>query len=202
MEKGIKSKRRILEIAFRLFAAYSYPDVSYSLLEEATGISRGSMVYYFGNKEGIFRAVVETFLYNSSNARSVDPKKRGGLKEFYEAFAASVDKELKELKPYKITNLSSARLNIERSALQFIPEFKEYAHKVQQEDSKVWLTVVETAVANGELKSDTDIPATAALFQQVSYGWLSSGVYNESQQKEGTKGLKRLFNHLYALVKA
>ena len=66
MEKGIKSRRKILEVAFKLFATYSYPDVSYSLLEEATGISRGSMVYYFKNKEGIFSAVLDEFFYGAS----------------------------------------------------------------------------------------------------------------------------------------
>lgn len=34
MEKGIKSRRKILGVAFKLFATYSYPDVSYSLLED------------------------------------------------------------------------------------------------------------------------------------------------------------------------
>ncbi len=54
-------------MAFNLFAAYSYPDVSYSLLEKATGISRGSMVYYFKNKEGIFRAVIEKYILDMTS---------------------------------------------------------------------------------------------------------------------------------------
>lgn len=114
MEKGIKSRRRILEVAFKLFSAYSYPDVSYSLLEEASGISRGSMVYYFRNKEGIFRAVVNTFLINIGNFQEIPEEDRSSLKKFYHSFVESVKNVRTIRKKYNIANLSEAVINIER----------------------------------------------------------------------------------------
>ncbi len=200
MEKGIKSKRKILEIAFRLFAAYSYPDVSYSLLEEATGISRGSMVYYFSNKEGIFRAVLETFLFNTGNARSVSVRKRKTLNGFYNALVDTIAKEMAKLRQFNIRNLSDARFNIERSALQFIPEFRDNERRVHEEDYEVWKEVVSNAIASGELKKRTDPEATARLFQQLCYGWLYSGIYNNSPTDEKIELLRQLLDDQYNIV--
>ena len=53
MSKGETSRQKILTEAFRLFATMPYDRVSFSVMEKEIGISRGSMVYYFKNKEGL-----------------------------------------------------------------------------------------------------------------------------------------------------
>ena len=58
--KGEASRQKILIEAFRLFATMPYERVSFSVLEKEIGISRGSMVYYFKNKEGLVQEVVKT----------------------------------------------------------------------------------------------------------------------------------------------
>lgn len=47
MEKGIATRSKLLNDAFKLFSEKSYEKVSFSELEKASHISRGSMVYYF-----------------------------------------------------------------------------------------------------------------------------------------------------------
>lgn len=106
MEKGIKSRRKILGVAFKLFATYSYPDVSYSLLEEATGISRGSMVYYFDNKEGIFRAVLDAFFYGPDSLAKIKQGQNKSLKLFYNLFIEKIKENISLL---LITYLTSVR---------------------------------------------------------------------------------------------
>lgn len=55
MNKGEISRQKILREAFKLFATKLYDRVSFSVMEKEIGISRGSMIYYFKNKEGLFR---------------------------------------------------------------------------------------------------------------------------------------------------
>lgn len=200
MEKGIKSRRKILEVAFKLFAAYSYPDVSYSLLEEASGISRGSMVYYFSNKEGIFRAVLETFLFDMGSARSVPAEDRGTLKGFCNAYTDKLLKEVQALKPFRIANISDARFTIERSALQFVPEFREHQREVISENYQVWKEVVENAVKTGEIKSDTDVEAVARIFLDLCYGWLYTGIYNKENTENKIEQLRILLEDQCKLI--
>lgn len=200
MEKGIKSRRKILEVAFKLFAAYSYPDVSYSLLEEASGISRGSMVYYFNNKEGIFRAVLETFLFNVGSATAVPAEERGSLKGFYNALVDTLLKDVQALKQFRIPNISDARFTIERSALQFIPEFRQIQREVITNNLKVWQEVVENAIKSGEIKPDIDAAAVARIFLGLSYGWLYTGIYTKESSDNKIENLRTLLTDQYKLI--
>ena len=61
MEKGANTRKKLLSDAFKLFSSNSYENVSFSELEKASGVSRGSMVYYFKNKNGLFMGI---FYYN------------------------------------------------------------------------------------------------------------------------------------------
>lgn len=200
MEKGIKSRRKILEVAFKLFAAYSYPDVSYSLLEEASGISRGSMVYYFNNKEGIFRAVLETFLFDMGSVKAVPKSDRSTLKGFYNAFIDKLYKDTEALRPFHIPNLSDARFTIERSALQFVPEFREQQRKNIEEDIKTWEGVIGNAVKTGEVRSDINVEEVARLFHRIGCGWLYTSVYDPLRTPEKVMKLRDLLDDLYNLI--
>lgn len=200
MEKGIKSRRKILEVAFKLFAAYSYPDVSYSLLEEASGISRGSMVYYFNNKEGIFRAVLQTFLFNMGSATTVPAEARVSLKGFCNAYVDTLLNDVQALKPFRIANISDARFTIERSALQFVPEFRQNQREVIKDNLQVWQEVVENAVKSGEIKPDLDVEALARLFLNLCYGWLYTGIYNKESTDNKIENLRTLLGNQYKLI--
>lgn len=199
MEKGIKSRRRILEVAFKLFSAYSYPDVSYSLLEEASGISRGSMVYYFRNKEGIFRAVLNTFLINLGNFQEIPEEDRNSLLKFYQTFVESVKNVRTIRKKYNIANLSEAVINIERSALQYIPEFRDKKHQSQLEEIKIWEDVIHRSIESGEVREDINVPFVAKQFHSVHLAELYMGIFTENGYD--INNLVKMFDNLYSMIK-
>lgn len=199
MEKGIKSRRRILEVAFKLFSAYSYPDVSYSLLEEASGISRGSMVYYFRNKEGIFRAVVNTFLINIGNFQEIPEEDRSSLKKFYHSFVESVKNVRTIRKKYNIANLSEAVINIERSALQYIPEFRDKKHQSQLDEIKIWEEVIRESINAGEVRDDINVPFIAKQFHSVHLAELYMGIFTENGYD--INNLIKAYEGLYEMIK-
>jgi TetR/AcrR family transcriptional regulator len=59
-----KSTRgKIFTAAAKLFAERGYNGVSMRELSETTGLSKPTIYYYFGNKEGIYTALVETGLH-------------------------------------------------------------------------------------------------------------------------------------------
>ena len=59
-------KQTIFARALELFAAKGYEGVSVSELTEAAGITKPTLYYYFGSKEGVFEAVCQE-LYSSLN---------------------------------------------------------------------------------------------------------------------------------------
>jgi AcrR family transcriptional regulator len=65
-EKGAV-KQTILDKSMELFSAKGYEGVSVSELTEAAGITKPTLYYYFGSKEGVFEAVCQSH-YSRLNA--------------------------------------------------------------------------------------------------------------------------------------
>jgi len=58
-EQSRATRRRLLDAASALFAEHGYRDTSVQAIAERAGISRGSIFWHFGSKEGLLWAVVE-----------------------------------------------------------------------------------------------------------------------------------------------
>ena len=54
-----RSRKAILDAAEELFAEKGYENTSLREVGEAAGLSRGTPAYFFGSKEGLYRAVLE-----------------------------------------------------------------------------------------------------------------------------------------------
>jgi AcrR family transcriptional regulator len=60
MDEKSGVKQTILNKALELFSAKGYDGVSVSELTEAAGITKPTLYYYFGSKEGVFEAVCQS----------------------------------------------------------------------------------------------------------------------------------------------
>ena len=60
--RGEETRRRILETALEMFAAEGYDGTSTRHLAERAGVNLPAIQYYFGSKEGLFRAVIHSIV--------------------------------------------------------------------------------------------------------------------------------------------
>jgi len=60
--RGEDTRRRILDAALEIFAAEGYEGASTRVLAERAGVNLPAIQYYFGNKEGLYRAVIESII--------------------------------------------------------------------------------------------------------------------------------------------
>ena len=58
-QRGEETRGRILDAALELFAASGFDGASTRTLAERAGVNLPAIQYYFGSKEGLYRAVVE-----------------------------------------------------------------------------------------------------------------------------------------------
>jgi TetR/AcrR family transcriptional regulator, regulator of cefoperazone and chloramphenicol sensitivity len=78
--RGEDTRRRILETALNLFAAQGYEGASTRQIAEGAGVNLPAIQYYFGNKEGLYRAVVEDITADTDrHMASVAPRVRAAL---------------------------------------------------------------------------------------------------------------------------
>jgi TetR/AcrR family transcriptional regulator, regulator of cefoperazone and chloramphenicol sensitivity len=58
-QRGEDTRRRILDTAIEVFAAVGYEAASTRALAERAGVNLPAIPYYFGSKEGLYRAAIE-----------------------------------------------------------------------------------------------------------------------------------------------
>ncbi|MDE6752997.1 MAG: TetR/AcrR family transcriptional regulator [Muribaculaceae bacterium] len=197
--KGGASRQKILLEAFRLFATMPYERVSFSVMEKEIGISRGSMVYYFGNKEGLFREVLTTLVYGTSSIKAVPEAYRLSLCSFYNYFIETLKREQEKIAQTGIININEALMRIENSALTYIDNFKELTVKWFMEEQEVWEIVIKNAISIGEIPSNINPELLARIFEDCYLGNAFQGVF--SNHGYNIDFLKKEFDQIYTIVR-
>ncbi len=57
-KKMAATRKKLIEVARRTFAEYGYADTSMDKLTAEAGLTRGALYHHFGDKKGLFAAVV------------------------------------------------------------------------------------------------------------------------------------------------
>lgn len=199
MEKGIATRSKLLNDAFKLFSEKSYEKVSFSELEKASHISRGSMVYYFKNKEGLFLEMLKTMIFNKSSVKSVPTAYRQSLLSFYNYFIEMIERDRQSLNDMGIININKAMCNIEMSALLNIPSFKDEALKWYDIENNIWCEVIRHAIEIKEISTSANASVLAHLFEKIYLGNSFIGVFSLSGID--LREMKKDFDYLYELIK-
>ncbi len=58
-QKMSETRKKLIEVARRAFAEYGYADTSMDKLTAEAGLTRGALYHHFGDKRGLFAAVVD-----------------------------------------------------------------------------------------------------------------------------------------------
>lgn len=78
--RGEDTRRRILETALEIFAAEGYEGASTRHLAERAGVNLPAIQYYFGSKEGLYRAVIEHIVqHNEAHMAPLAARVRAAL---------------------------------------------------------------------------------------------------------------------------
>ena len=58
-QKMAETRKKLIKVARRTFAEYGYADTSMDKLTAEAGLTRGALYHHFGDKKGLFAAVVD-----------------------------------------------------------------------------------------------------------------------------------------------
>jgi len=58
-QKMAETRKKLIEVARRAFAEYGYADTSMDKFTAEAGLTRGALYHHFGDKKGLFAAVVD-----------------------------------------------------------------------------------------------------------------------------------------------
>lgn len=199
MKKGDVTRQKLLRDAFVLFSSNSYEKVSFSEMEKLSKTSRGSMIYYFKNKEGLFVEMLKTMIFNQSSVENVPTAYRQSLLSFYNYFLEVLERDRQYMASMGVNNMNKAMFFIEMSALANLSYFRETAIEWWKRENTVWTEVLEHAVATKEIKEDTNIKLASEMFEKVYIGDCFEGVFKLNGADLSV--LREHFDYLYSLVK-
>ncbi len=199
------NREKLLQDAFVMFLQYNYEKASYSLLTQATGISKAGISYYYPTKQELFMAVVDRYILETHDA---DMKFTPA-----ESFAESLDNfvhNVRKTMDWYVNILRQARntgdSTVYSNFFGFMPQVQRYYPNAKEKLQVFWerflsrwRIAIADAVKRGELRSDTDIELTANMFNNIYLGMSFMKSFSTGLD---TEELQRSLQYLYSMLKA
>ena len=173
ISKSEERRNQILVGAFKLFLVKEYADVTTADLEEIIGLSRGAIYYKVKNKEGLYRAVIDRFVFELLS----NSLKREELVSNEKPFLSFIMNELtltKERMNFVRNTLTDANsmeyINLLSSAKFHYEGFNDRCKALDQEITQMWLTYYEKGLSTRELNQNIDPLLVVSMFRSLYYG--------------------------------
>jgi AcrR family transcriptional regulator len=170
-EQSARSRRALVEAATTLFAERGYRETSVQAIGERAGVSRGSIFWHFGSKEGLLWAVVErAFEAWESDVLVPDVGDATGIEAMRRALAAHrrfLTEEAEALRLFYVLIFEALGPRPDL-ALEFAK-----LHARLREMTVGW---IQQAIDAGEMRDDVDAYAVVILITGalggLAYQWL------------------------------
>ena len=95
-------------------------------------------------------------------------------------YIETLKREQKQMSSLGIANVNEALMRIESSALTYIPKFKEQTAQWYEEERLIWKSVIENAIATGEIRNGLDPAAISYFYEDCYIGRAFHGVFSEN----------------------
>jgi AcrR family transcriptional regulator len=196
------TRELLLKAASKLFAEKGFEAVTTRNLAEAADVNIAMIAYYFGSKEGLFKAMIEErFPKMVAKLRTIQ-KQEGNA---WDRISAAID-----LFVEKITQEDSFHKVISRElSVNQRPEHRELILSGLEQNWRFIINYIEEGQESGLFKSDIDPEFTLAslfgtIFQLVNMSsWTLRLVGEKNEKYITTEAFKtRVRTHLKAMMKA
>lgn len=173
MSKSEERRNQILVGAFNLFLTKEYADVTTSDLEEIIGLSRGAIYYKVKNKEGLYRAVIDKFVFellSNSLQREVSVSNEKPFLSFITNELNLTKERMNSVRSTLKGANSSEYINLLSSAKFHYEGFSDKCGALDQEITKLWVEYCNKGLSVGELSQGIDPLLAVTMFRSLYYG--------------------------------
>lgn len=191
------TKEFIIDQAYKLFLDSSYEAVSISDISKAIGFTKGALYHHFLNKEELFKAVIDKYLYIPRIDADVE---NITLLQFIEI---SIEQSEKIIKSVFDSGLNYKPINY---LSLFIDAFRHYPGYAEDKENFIigeiekTKTVLTNAIKLGEIRNDINIPVIAGNFYNINMGLAGNMIHTNSVETAITL-LKDQLAEFYKLLK-
>ncbi len=173
------TKEFIVDQAYSLFLSRSYEAVSISDISKAIGFTKGALYHHFTNKENLFKAVIDKYLIinelNISNTKIT-------LAQFIEESINHTRKIIHGIFGEVPTFVPINYISLIIDAFRHYPGFASEKENLFTNEIEKIKTIMDNAIALGEIRKDINTSYMAANFFSISMGMAPNLLHNNSPQ--------------------
>ena len=164
-------KEHIIYKALELYLLNGYENVSITDLQSALNMGRGTMYYYFKNKDEIYIEIVNRFFLRPKQEmlRLKDDIRVPEMIEALLRYFRFLEENLMELEQRNIN--TSNVIMLLYTAYHRFPDLYRRAHRLYATEQSMWQRALRNSMVADEVRRDLPLEETAALFTQVKDGY-------------------------------
>ena len=191
-------KDKILLKALELYMIEGYANVSITDLQSALNMGRGTLYYYFKDKDELFQEVVDTFLIKPKQRALERVKENTTIPEMIEAMLYYLRQLQEFYDQVENKNINTSNVvTVMYTAYSRFPDLFKKARRMYEHELSLWTQAIKNSMRAGEVRGDVPIETTAHMFLHIKDGW-----------DPGRSGVPMNFNifpeqynYLYSLIK-
>lgn len=191
-------REKILLKALELYMVEGYANVSITDLQAALNMGRGTLYYYFKDKDELFQEVVDQYLIRPKHRALERVKDTATLSEMIDAmlYYTNLLKEFYDQVENKNINTSNV-VTVMYTAYSRFPDLYRKARRLYERELNLWIQAIKNSMRAGEIRGNVHIETVAHMFLHIKDGW-----------DPGRSGVPMNFNifpeqynYLYELIK-
>lgn len=198
MVKNSKVRNLILEKAYNLFLLNNFEKVTISKLEKSCEKIRGTIFYYFANKQELFEAVVDEIFFPSLSLPNevLEIAVSSSFQSFINIYINPEDRIINSIKSrYHIKDANMGCYNFIIQASQYYNNFQEKYRVIINKDTAAWNYAIRKAQDTNEISRDEKVDFST-LFIFMSSGVTFRNCFGKEFATDQTIPSIKLYNLL------
>ena len=189
---------KILLKAIELYMIKGYNDVSITDLQAALDMGRGTLYYYFHDKDELFQEAVSQFLIAPKERAFSRVKDSATIPEMIDTMLYYLNQLQDFYNQVENKNINVSNVvNVMYTAYSRLPELFKKAKRLYEYELSLWRQAIKNSMRAGEVRGDVHIETVAHMFVYLKDGWdpgrsgvpMDFSIYPEH------------YNYLYSLIK-
>ena len=189
---------KILLKALELYMVEGYANVSITDLQAALDMGRGTLYYYFKDKDELFQEVVDMFLIKPKLRALERVRESATIPDMIDAMLYYLNQLQEFYNQVENKNINTSNVvTVMYTAYSRFPELYKKARRLYEHELSLWIQAIKNSMHNGDIRGNVPIETTAHMFLHIKDGWdpgrsgvpMNFGIFPEQ------------YNYLYDLIK-
>ena len=170
MEEDRRDK--ILLKALELYMVEGYANVSITDLQAALDMGRGTLYYYFKDKDELFQEVVDMFLIKPKQRALERVRETGRIPDMIDAMLYYLNQLQEFYNQVENKNINTSNVvTVMYTAYSRFPELYKKARRLYEYELSLWIQAIKNSMHNGDIRGNVPIETTAHMFLHIKDGW-------------------------------